>query len=73
MGLKKKIFGTVGGAGIGGFIGSSMGIAALGTAISGLLPVAVVGAVIGYGIGHILSESDEKDGDDDAKSAKETK
>ena len=35
---------TVAAGSVGGYVGSSMGIAALGTAISGLLPLAVVGA-----------------------------
>jgi outer membrane lipoprotein SlyB len=44
----KEGMGTIGGAAVGGWFGSSMGIAALGTAIAGTLPVAVVGGVIGY-------------------------
>ena len=40
--------GAAGGAIGGGVIGTHIGLAALGTAVSGLLPVAVVGAGIGY-------------------------
>ena len=39
---------TIGGAAAGGWIGSSVGIAALGTAVAGTLPIAIVGAGIGY-------------------------
>jgi hypothetical protein len=48
-GNAKKAYGTgvVGGM-AGGFAGGSLGIAALGTAISGLLPLALLGAGIGY-------------------------
>ena len=44
----KEGMGTIGGAAVGGWFGSSMGIAALGTAIAGTLPVAAVGGLIGY-------------------------
>ena len=44
----KEGMGTIGGAAVGGWIGSSMGIAALGTAVAGTLPIAVVGGVVGY-------------------------
>ena len=40
--------GTIGGAAVGGWIGSSVGIAALGTAVAGTLPIAVVGGAVGY-------------------------
>ena len=40
--------GALAGGGIGAVIGSSMGVAALGTAVSGLLPVAAVGATVGF-------------------------
>lgn len=44
--------GKVAGAGVGavagGWIGSSVGIAALGGAISGLLPLAILGGVAGW-------------------------
>ncbi|WP_139058861.1 hypothetical protein [Thiorhodococcus drewsii] len=46
---------VIGGAG-GAWLGSSMGIALLGTAISGMLPVAIVGAII---LGNVLDDSDE--------------
>ena len=46
--IKKVVSGegaaTATGAAVGGWFGSSMGIAAFGTAVSGLLPVAAVGA-----------------------------
>lgn len=44
---KESIGATTGGV-LGGIIGSSIGIAGFGTAIAGTLPVAIVGATIGY-------------------------
>ena len=44
----KEGMGTIGGAAVGGWLGSSMGIAALGTAVAGTLPVAAVGGLVGY-------------------------
>ena len=44
----KEGMATIGGAAAGGWIGSSMGIVALGTGIAGTLPVAVVGGLVGY-------------------------
>ena len=44
----KEGMGTIGGAAVGGWIGSSVGIAALGTAVAGTLPIAVVGGAVGY-------------------------
>lgn len=44
----KEGAGTISGAALGGWIGSSIGIAALGTAVVGTLPVAAVGGLIGY-------------------------
>lgn len=44
----KEGAGTISGAAVGGWLGSSIGIAALGTAVAGTLPVAVVGGLIGY-------------------------
>ena len=44
----KEGMGTIGGAAVGGWIGSSVGIAALGTAVAGTLPIAAVGGVVGY-------------------------
>lgn len=44
----KESAGTISGAAVGGWIGSSIGIAALGTAVAGTLPVAAVGGLIGY-------------------------
>ena len=50
--VKKVVSGegaaTAAGAVAGGYFGSSMGIAAFGTAVSGLLPVAAVGAGVFY-------------------------
>jgi hypothetical protein len=45
----------IGGAG-GGWLGSSIGIALLGTAISGMLPLAIIGAII---LGNMMDSSDE--------------
>lgn len=44
----KEGIATIGGAGVGGWLGSSMGIVALGTGIAGTIPVAIVGGTIGY-------------------------
>ena len=44
----KEGMATIGGAAAGGWIGSSIGIAALGTAVAGTLPVAAVGGLFGY-------------------------
>jgi len=44
----KEGAGTISGAAVGGWLGSSMGIVALGTGIAGTLPVAAVGGLIGY-------------------------
>ena len=44
----KEGLGTIGGAAVGGWIGSSVGVATLGTAIAGTLPIAIVGGAIGY-------------------------
>ncbi len=44
----KEGLGTVGGATAGGWVGSSIGIAAMGTAVAGTLPVAIAGGIIGY-------------------------
>ena len=44
-----KVAGAGVGAAAGGWLGSSIGIAAFGGAISGLLPLAIVGGVIGWG------------------------
>ena len=44
----KEGMGTIGGAAVGGWIGSSVGIAALGTAVAGTLPIAIVGGAVGY-------------------------
>ena len=39
---------TIGGSALGGWIGSSGDIAALGTDVAGTLPIAIVGGTIGY-------------------------
>lgn len=39
---------TVGGGVVGGWLGSSVGIALMGTAISGVLPLAAVGAGVSW-------------------------
>ena len=44
----KEGMGTIGGAAVGGQVGSSVGIAALGTAVAGTLPIAAAGGLIGY-------------------------
>ena len=44
----KEGMATIGGATAGGWFGSSVGIAALGTAIAGTLPIAAVGGLVGY-------------------------
>lgn len=51
-----KWVGRVLGAGVGGWLGSSVGIAVLGTAISGMLPLALLGA---YLLGNTLDSGDE--------------
>ena len=52
--------GTIGGAAVGGWIGSSVGIAALGTAVAGTLPIAAVGGVVGYLAVKAFSKKKEK-------------
>ncbi len=44
----KEGMATIGGAAAGGWVGSSIGIVALGTGIAGTLPVAAVGGLFGY-------------------------
>lgn len=44
----KEGMGTIGGAAVGGWVGSSVGIAAAGTAVAGTLPIAAAGGLIGY-------------------------
>jgi len=46
--LTKEGISTIGGAAVGGWLGSSVGIAALGTAVAGTLPIAAVGGLVGY-------------------------
>lgn len=46
--LTKEGVSTIGGAAVGGYFGSSMGVVALGTGIAGTLPVAIVGGLLGY-------------------------
>ena len=45
--LFSGMFGSAGGAAVGGWIGKSIGIVALGTGFSGLWPALAVGAIIG--------------------------
>ncbi len=52
--------GTIGGAAVGGWIGSSVGIAALGTAVAGTLPIAVVGGAVGYLAVKAFGDDDKK-------------
>ena len=56
----KEGMGTIGGAAVGGWIGSSVGIAALGTAVAGTLPIAVVGGAVGYLAVKAFSSDDKK-------------
>ena len=46
--VSKEGVGAATGGVVGGVIGSSLGIAGFGTAIAGTLPVAIIGATIGY-------------------------
>ena len=43
-------------AGLGVFVGATIGIASGGTGLAGTVPLAVVGAVVGTGSGYILSD-----------------
>ena len=54
------VVGGAGGGTIGAVIGSSIGIAALGTAIVGTLPVALVGITVGGLAGHLVGKWREK-------------
>ncbi len=45
---RNAAFGAAGGAAVGAWLGSSIGIAALGTAISGVVPLAVIGGYAGF-------------------------
>ena len=56
----KEGMGTIGGAAVGGWIGSSVGIAALGTAVAGTLPIAAVAGVVGYLAVKAFSKKKEK-------------
>ena len=56
----KKGMGTIGGAAVGGWIGSSVGIAALGTAVAGTLPIAIVGGAVGYLAVKAFGDDDKK-------------
>ncbi len=53
------VIGGAAGAAIGGWFGSSMGIALMGTAISGFWPVAIVGTCILAIAGHVVGEKAE--------------
>jgi len=52
--------GTAGGCAVGGCIGSSMGIAAFGTAIAATLPFAIIGGVIAYLLIKVLIKNKRK-------------
>jgi hypothetical protein len=56
----KEGIGTIGGAAVGGWIGSSVGIAALGTAAVGTWPIAAVGGLIGYLAVKAFGDDDKK-------------
>jgi|TARA_B110000037_G_C16839081_1_gene391016 hypothetical protein len=56
----KEGIGTIGGAAVGGWFGSSMGIVALGTGIAGTLPVAIVGGVVGFLMVKAFGDDDKK-------------
>ena len=56
----KEGMGTIGGAAVGGWIGSSVGIAALGTAVAGTLPIAIVGGAVGYLAVKAFGDDDKK-------------
>ena len=51
---RNTVIGTTGGAAVGAWLGSSVGIAALGTATSGIVPLAIVGAYGGYRLAKYL-------------------
>ena len=42
--------GGLAGAGVGGWLGASIGIAAFGTGIAGVVPMAIVGGLLGLGV-----------------------
>ena len=44
----KEGLGTIVGGTTGGWVGSSVGIVAMGTGIAGTLPIAIAGGIIGY-------------------------
>ena len=56
----KEGMGTIGGAAVGGWVGSSVGIAALGTAVAGTLPIAAAGGLIGYLAVKAFGKDDKK-------------
>ena len=56
----KEGMATIGGAAAGGWIGSSMGIVALGTGIAGTLPVAAVGGLVAYLAVKAFGDDDKK-------------
>lgn len=47
-------------AGVGGFVGTSIGIATGGVGIPATVPMGVVGAVVGAGAGHVVGEQLEE-------------
>ena len=56
----KEGMATIGGAAAGGWVGSSMGIVALGTGIAGTLPVAAVGGLVAYLAVKAFGDDDKK-------------
>jgi len=59
--FKTKLgIGTAGGCAVGGWIGSSMGIVALGTGIAATLPFAIIGGVIAYLLIKVLIKNKRK-------------
>ena len=56
----KEGMATIGGAAVGGWFGSSMGIVALGTGIAGTFPVAAVGGLLGYLAVKAFGDDDKK-------------
>lgn len=61
-----EVAGTVIGGAAGAWLGSSMGIAAFGTAFTGIVPIAIIGGYIGYKIAKSIKESGGDSPRDDA-------
>ncbi len=70
---KAKLYCAVGGAALGGWLGSSIGIVGYGSGIAGTIPLAVVGGYAGYRLGSLFPGSGlgpEQDANDERKSDK---